>query len=154
MKRSDGWMKSAVRVACCVVAAALVWSGCGGATETPNQGTSTPSTVDGSSAEERQVARVIERLEDAIRRADARRACTRILARETTGRRCIDDLGLVLRHPMYRRFEITVRDVTLNDGRATARVVLRIRGEAGGERETYRLVREGSEWRVALRLGG
>ena len=82
------------------IAAALVLGGCGpGAGErAPDAGT---AVRDG---EERRAARAIERLERAINARDAIRICEHRLARKTTGKRCVQDLGMLFRHPVYQRF--------------------------------------------------
>jgi hypothetical protein len=132
-----------------ICAAALALTGCGGG----GSGADTPHRVD-ATADERQATRAIERLEDAINKGEARRICNEILAEETTGPKCTHDTTLLLRHPMYRRFAATVRDVNVTGERATALVVLKITSDERGERESYPLVKEGGEWRVAIRLGG
>jgi hypothetical protein len=131
--------------------AALVCGGCasGGGPEATTDAGDAPGPSD-----ERRVARVVMSLQEAINRGDATRVCEQLLARETTGRRCIRDLNVLFRHPIYRKFRIDVRKVTIKGERATARVVLKIRGGTRAEHETYRLIRQDGEWRVALPIGG
>ncbi len=134
-------------------AGALAISSCGSGADSPNK-SATRDVANASSAEERRAARVIEHFEDAANKEDARRACQELLARESTGKRCVQDLALLFSQPAYRTLEITVREVAVRGRTATARVVLRIGRATRGERETYSLVKEDGEWRLALRVGG
>ena len=137
-------------------AAALAITGCESGAETSKGSRGTQGVVTAISAEKRQVVRVIERFEDAVNKGDARRICRTLLARQSSGKRCIRDLGMLFRHPIYRNFEISVRRVTIRGRRATANVVLRIRTRNGtrGERDKYSLVKEDGEWRLRLQIRG
>jgi hypothetical protein len=136
--------------AAAAIAATLVFAGCG-----PDAGTDARDAGNPvRDSEERRAARAIERLERAINARDATRVCEHILARKTTGRRCIRDLEMLFRHPVYQKFDVTVRDVTINGRTGHAQVVLRIRGQARKEWEIYRVIKERGEWRVGLPLGG
>lgn len=133
-------------------AGALVITGCESRAATSKE-SSTRDVVKAPSADQRRVARVIERLDDAVNRGDARAVCHKLVARESAGKRCVPDLVLLFRQPHYRTFDITVRKVTVRGRRATAKVVLRVRRSSGGERETYSLAKEDGEWRLRLSLG-
>jgi len=114
---------------------ALVVAGCGAA----------PSSTEDFQGEERRVAAAVEALQEAGQDDDARRICTAVLtpARARALRpncvaaveQAVDDAD---------SFEVNVTDVTVRGATATARV------EVGRDAEvrTFRLVRQGRNWRI------
>ena len=122
--------------------AAAVLAGCGAATR---------DSAKDFTGEERVVAVAVEDLEDAARRDEPARICSRLLASSLVGRlrragtncrtavdEALDDADVL---------DLTVEDVTIRGAEATVRVT----SGSGGDDKTDRLAleREGRTWKIA-----
>jgi hypothetical protein len=102
------------------------------------------------SGDEKQVADVVERLQSAGSKGDAKAVCDEVLAKalrdkmQAPGSNCEQEIDKALTDA--DDFDLEVEDVTVNGSQATARVTGRVDG-ADRVRE-FQFEREGSEWRA------
>jgi hypothetical protein len=111
-------------------------------------GAAASSTGDFEGAE-REVAQVVEDLEEAATEDEPRRVCTQLLARpvaQRLGRNCVRVVQRAF--DQADTYALTVDDVRVTGTRARARI-LTGRDEDEDEAETLELVREGNGWRLA-----
>jgi hypothetical protein len=126
-------------LAALLLAAAV--SGCGAATDSGGD----------FKGEEKRVADQVEKLQSAGQAGDAKKICDEVVARSlreqiaAQGSTCQTQLDLALDDA--DDFDLTVEDVSISGGTATAKV----RGRQGdGDRvQTFEFVREGQDWRAS-----
>jgi hypothetical protein len=102
------------------------------------------------SGEEKQVADVVEKLQSAGAKADAKTVCDEVFAKslrdqvQASGSNCEQEIDKALKDA--DDFDLEVQDVTINGDQATARVKGRV-GDADRVQE-FQFEREGSDWRA------
>jgi outer membrane PBP1 activator LpoA protein len=130
-------MKAAVPL---IIASLLVFAGCGAETQ--------QSSVDTFQGEEREVAQLVEDLEEAGESREPENICADILAArlvdelEAAGADCPDEMRKAIDDA--DDFDLEVLEVDVNGSSATARVR---RGE-DGPTETMQFTQERGEWRA------
>ena len=99
---------------------------------------------------ERDVAQVVEDLQRNAERRNAEDICARVLAESLQdkvgrGSTCVEEMGKAVEDA--DTFQLEVEDVTITGATATARV--RGTNQADGVVRTFRLAREGGDWRIS-----